>query len=135
MSENRIEIRPYDYMEHFMSKAALMVSMDSCLPTSATHSPCEVIESPKQRILLTSTTSTIVIVNIRMGVIVYTNLFMTSLVNFCSHIVFQLIVNYLLSYSFLFLNGYQISSISSNISHHFAKSGNPESILVFCKIF
>ncbi len=29
MSENRMEIRPYDYMEHFMSKAALMVSMDN----------------------------------------------------------------------------------------------------------
>ena len=28
MSENRIEIGPYDYMEHFMSRAALMVSMD-----------------------------------------------------------------------------------------------------------
>jgi len=28
MSENRIEIGPYDYMDHFMSKAALMVTVD-----------------------------------------------------------------------------------------------------------
>ncbi len=28
MSENRIEIRPYDYMDHFMSKAALICSVD-----------------------------------------------------------------------------------------------------------
>lgn len=28
MSENRLEIRPYDYMEHFMDKAALMVTVD-----------------------------------------------------------------------------------------------------------
>jgi flavin reductase (DIM6/NTAB) family NADH-FMN oxidoreductase RutF len=28
MSENRIEIGPYDHMDHFMTKAALIVSMD-----------------------------------------------------------------------------------------------------------
>ncbi len=28
MSENRVEIGPYDYMEHFMKRAALLVSMD-----------------------------------------------------------------------------------------------------------
>jgi hypothetical protein len=28
MSENRIEIGPYDYMDHFMSKAALLCSVD-----------------------------------------------------------------------------------------------------------
>ena len=28
MAENRIEIGPYDYMDHFMSKAALMCSVD-----------------------------------------------------------------------------------------------------------
>jgi len=28
MSENRIEIGPYDYMDHFMSKAALFCSVD-----------------------------------------------------------------------------------------------------------
>ena len=28
MSENRIEIDPYDYIQYFMSKAALIVSMD-----------------------------------------------------------------------------------------------------------
>ena len=28
MAENRIEIRPYEYMSHFMDKAALMVSVD-----------------------------------------------------------------------------------------------------------
>ncbi|MHA1724879.1 MAG: flavin reductase family protein [Promethearchaeota archaeon] len=27
MSENRVEINPYDYMDHFMKKAALLVSM------------------------------------------------------------------------------------------------------------
>ncbi|MHA2430419.1 MAG: flavin reductase family protein [Promethearchaeota archaeon] len=28
MSENRFEIQPYDYIEHFMSEAALLVTMD-----------------------------------------------------------------------------------------------------------
>ncbi len=28
MSENRIEIGPYEYMNHFMSKAALICSVD-----------------------------------------------------------------------------------------------------------
>jgi len=29
MSENRKKIRPYEYINHFMSKAALLVSMDA----------------------------------------------------------------------------------------------------------
>jgi hypothetical protein len=28
MSENRIEIGPYEYMDYFMDKAALMVTVD-----------------------------------------------------------------------------------------------------------
>jgi hypothetical protein len=28
MSENRMEIGPYEYLEYFMTKAALLVSMD-----------------------------------------------------------------------------------------------------------
>ncbi len=32
MSENRIEIGPYDFMDHFMSKAALMCSIKDGKP-------------------------------------------------------------------------------------------------------